>query len=86
MTLGSINYPPSSKEISADFQGCGRRVSDVDLTASCFLAGKSNALLQLLPAIKYLPEIFSAWAGLCWADALGFFVSFLLGFSIYSST
>ncbi|KAK8628514.1 hypothetical protein V6N13_009101 [Hibiscus sabdariffa] len=72
MTLGSINYPPISKEISADFQGIGRRVSDADLTASCFLAGKSDAFLQLLPTVKYLPEIFSAWAGLRWADALGF--------------
>ncbi|KAK8618188.1 hypothetical protein V6N13_116056 [Hibiscus sabdariffa] len=75
MTLGSINYPPSSKEISADFQGFGRRVSDADLTASCFLAGKSDALLQLLPTVKYLPEIFSALAGLRWANALGFFLS-----------
>ncbi|KAK8698104.1 hypothetical protein V6N13_114235 [Hibiscus sabdariffa] len=32
MTLGSINYLPSSKEISAVFQGDGRRVSDADFT------------------------------------------------------
>ncbi|KAK8988234.1 hypothetical protein V6N11_065830 [Hibiscus sabdariffa] len=67
-----INYPPSSKEISADFQGFGRHVSNADLTASCFLAGKSDAFLQLLPTVKYLLEIFTALAGLNWADALGF--------------
>ncbi|KAK8696864.1 hypothetical protein V6N13_001988 [Hibiscus sabdariffa] len=39
--------------MSAEFQGNGRRVSDVDLTASCYRAGKSAALFTVRYSCKF---------------------------------
>ncbi|KAL4354682.1 hypothetical protein GQ457_06G008660 [Hibiscus cannabinus] len=47
-----VDRPQYRKEISVAFEGGGRRISDADLTASCYLAGKSAALFTAVASCE----------------------------------